>query len=208
MYLARTPRLARLLFGSRLWRMPAEEKALYLTFDDGPVPEATPWVLDQLKAHDAKATFFCIGKNIEANPDLFARVKAEGHAIGNHTWDHCNGRDTATSTYMASVERCQKLTGTELFRPPYGRLMPAQARALRDNYTVVMWSVLSGDFDTRIDGARATRNVLKHAGPGAIVVFHDSVKAWPRLQVALPTVLEHFGREGYAFRAIPSGEQD
>jgi peptidoglycan/xylan/chitin deacetylase (PgdA/CDA1 family) len=204
MYLARTPAIARVLYGSRLWRMPVEgsDKSLYLTFDDGPDPEVTPWVLDQLRAHDAKATFFCIGKNIEANPDVFECVKAEGHVIGNHTWDHCNGRDTATATYLDSVERCQQLTGTTLFRPPYGRLMPAQGRALRDRWTVVMWSVLSADFDARKDGEHCTRNVLKHAAPGGIVVFHDSAKAWPRLELALPKVLEHFSAQGYTFKSL------
>ena len=205
MYLARTPAIARALYGSRLWRMPAEDdggKSIHLTFDDGPIPDVTPWVLEQLRAHQAKATFFCIGKNIEANPDVFARVQADGHTIGNHTWDHCNGRHTSLADYVASVQRCQPLTGSSLFRPPYGRLTRDQARALNNDFTIVMWSVLSGDFDVRIDAERCTRNVLKHTEAGSIVVFHDSVKAWPRLRETLPKVLEHFSGLGYSFKGL------
>ena len=204
MYLARTPAIARALYGSRLWRVPADDgdRTLYLTFDDGPIPDITPWVLEKLLAHNAKASFFCIGKNIEANPGIFAQVKAAGHSIGNHTWDHCNGRHTPLAEYIASVQRCQTLTGTDLFRPPYGRLSREQANALGPDFRIAMWSVLSGDFDVRIDAARCTRNVLKHAEPGSIVVFHDSVKAWPRLKDTLPKVLEHFSAMGYAYRAL------
>lgn len=204
MYIARTPAIARALYGSRLWRVPVEDagKSLYLTFDDGPIPEVTPWVLEQLRPYNAKATFFCIGKNIEAHPDVFAQVKAAGHSIGNHTWDHCNGRHTALTDYLTSVQRCQPLTGTDLFRPPYGRLTREQANALGADFRIVMWSVLSGDFDVRIDAERCTRNVLKHAGPGSIVVFHDSVKAWPRMKDSLPKVLEHFAGSGYDFKVL------
>lgn len=204
MYLARTPAIARALYGSRLWRVDGADadKSVYLTFDDGPVPEVTPWVLEQLRAYNATATFFCIGKNIEANPGVYADVKADGHTIGNHTWDHCNGRHTALATYMASVQRCQVVTGTEFFRPPYGRLTREQASALAVDFRIVMWSVLSGDFDVRIDAALCTRNVLKHAGPGSIVVFHDSVKAWPRLKDTLPKVLEHLAGQGYRFKGL------
>ncbi len=205
MYLARTPAIARALYGSRLWRMPADGdggKSIHLTFDDGPIPEITPWVLGQLRAYQAKATFFCIGKNIEANPDVFAQVQADDHTIGNHTWDHCNGRHTSLTDYMTSVQRCQPLTGSSLFRPPYGRLTRDQARALGNDFTIVMWSVLSGDFDVRIDAERCTRNVLKHTEAGSIVVFHDSVKAWPRLRETLPKVLEHFADLGYSFKGL------
>lgn len=202
MYLARTPSIARALYGSRLWRVDGADRSVCLTFDDGPIPEVTPWVLDQLRAYNAQATFFCIGKNIEAHPGIFADVKAAGHTIGNHTWDHCNGRHTPTAEYMASVVRCQALTGTELFRPPYGRLTREQAGALAADFRIVMWSVLSGDFDVRIDAERCTRNVLKHTEPGSIVVFHDSVKAWPRLRDTLPKVLEHFAALGYAFKGL------
>lgn len=203
MYLARTPAIARALYGSRLWRVEGDgDKSLYLTFDDGPIPEVTPWVLDQLRAYDARAAFFCIGKNIEANAGIFNDVKAAGHTIGNHTWDHCNGRNTSLAEYVASVQRCQALTGTDLFRPPYGRLTREQANALASDFRIVMWSVLSGDFDVRIDAARCTRNVLKHTGPGSIVVFHDSIKAWPRLKDTLPKVLEHFAALGYRFKGL------
>lgn len=199
----RIPGLVKALYGDLLWRMPAQEKALYLTFDDGPTRDVTAWVLDQLATHQALATFFLIGRNAHAEPELAARVRAAGHAIGNHTWQHVNGWRTATDAYLAEVDRTQELTGTRLFRPPYGRITRAQSKALMPRFDIIMWDVLSSDFDPRIDGARCARNVIRHARPGSIVVFHDSVKAWPRLKEALPVVLAHFAAAGYAFRPLP-----
>ncbi len=176
---------------------------MYLTFDDGPIPEVTPWVLDQLAGAGAKATFFCIGRNIEVHPHLLARIRAEGHAVGNHTWQHVNGWKTGHHAYLRDVLRCQALTGTDLFRPPYGRLTPRLVRVLSPRFKVVMWDVLSADFDTAIHGERCLRNVLAHVRPGSIVVFHDSVKAWPRLEYALPRALRHLRDEGYTMQALP-----
>ncbi|MEO8587780.1 MAG: polysaccharide deacetylase family protein [Flavobacteriales bacterium] len=203
MYVARTPALVKPLFKELVWNIPGEGRDLYLTFDDGPIPEVTPWVLDTLAAHDAKASFFVIGRNAAANPEILARIKAEGHSVGNHTWDHCNGWNTNTFVYLRNVMRCQHLTGTRLFRPPYGRLTRGQARALGARFNVVMWEVLSADFDTSITGERCLRNVVRNAKPGSIIVFHDSVKADPRLRYALPKVLEHFDSMGYTFKALP-----
>ena len=183
--------------------MPAEEKVLYLTFDDGPIPVVTPWVLDVLREHGALGTFFVIGKNAEAHPSLLDRIRSEGHSIGNHTWDHLNGWRTSTPKYLENIERAQVLTGTRLFRPPYGRITGEQARALRGRYDLVMWDVLSADFDTRVSGERCLRNVLRHASAGSIIVFHDSVKAEERMRHALPQVLTHFSKAGYVFKALP-----
>jgi len=186
-----------------VWRIPTQEKVLYLTFDDGPIPEVTPWVLDELARHRAKATFFCIGRNCAAHPDILARIRAEGHGIGNHTWDHPRGRSTPQADYMHSMGKAQEWTRTAAFRPPYGSITRAQSSAIRKSHRIVLWDVLSRDYDTRLDGARCTRNVIDNAGPGSIVVFHDSLKAEARLRVALPAVLTHFKAQGFRFAALP-----
>lgn len=203
MYLARTPDLVKPLLKELTWNVPVHDRTVFLTFDDGPEPGVTPWVLDQLAARGAKATFFCIGRNAAAQPALMDRLRREGHGLGNHTWDHANGWDTGTRAYLRSVLRCQPLTGTPLFRPPYGRITRAQSKALSGRFGIIMWEVLSADFDTTIDGAKCLHNVTTHVRPGAIVVFHDSLKAEPRLRAALPGVLEFLDREGYRCAPLP-----
>ena len=203
MYLVRTPALMKPLAGELLWHMPRSERALYLTFDDGPIPEVTPWVLDQLARFDAKGTFFCIGRNAAAHPWILDRIRNEGHAVGNHTWDHPSGWRTDQRNYLRNVLQCQAITGTRLFRPPYGRITRGQSKALSTRFRIVMWEVLSADFDTSLSGEDCLRNTCGNAQPGSIIVFHDSTKAEPRLRHALPLVLEHFSREGYVFRALP-----
>lgn len=200
---ARVPGLLKALYRDLTWSIPGQGRDVYLTFDDGPCPEVTPHVLDLLGTYDAKATFFLIGRNAMEQPALVERLRSEGHALGNHTWDHRNGWKTGTKEYLDSVQRAQGLTGSRLFRPPYGRITRAQSNALLPLYDIVMWDVLSSDFDTGIDGARCARNVTDHARPGSIVVFHDSMKAWPRASVALPVVLRHLQDSGYAFRPLP-----
>ena len=203
MVLVRPPALLRLLYRDLIWRMPAEGKDLYLTFDDGPVPVVTPWVLDELRAHNARASFFVIGANAAAQPDLLERIRREGHSVGNHTWSHENGWRTTLRAYMASIERTQAITGTPLFRPPYGRITRAQSRAMHARHDIVMWSVLSADYDTETGEEECLRNVLRHARPGSIIVFHDSLKAEQRLRFALPRVLSHFSGLGYVFKCLP-----
>lgn len=202
MYSVRPPLLVRAIWPGLLWRIPTTDRVVYLTFDDGPEPTVTPWVLDQLAAHGAKATFFCIGRNAQARPDLLERIRMEEHTVGHHTYGHSNGWQTPSRSYYRDVLNGAKCTGGPLFRPPYGRLRPAQAHMLRKHYTVVMWDVLSGDFDTRMDGAECARRTLQHLRPGSIVVFHDSVKAAPRLQVALPLVLASLRDQGYTMAAL------
>lgn len=202
MYLTRTPALLKPLLKELQWSGPAVGRKVYLTFDDGPIPEVTPWVLDTLARFGAKATFFCIGNNVALHPELFARLRNEGHSVGNHTYDHLSGWNTPHFTYLRNVLRCQELTGSRLFRPPYGRITKQQVRALRNRFSVVMWDVLSADFDERLDGDRCLLNVTEHSAPGSIVVFHDSMKAEQRLRQALPAALAHFAAEGYTMAAL------
>ena len=207
MYLARVPRLVQSLFPAYTWRAEgassvAAEPRVYLTFDDGPIPEVTPWVLDQLAGFQARATFFCVGENAERHPDLLRRLRREGHAVGNHTHNHLSGWGTDTETYVANVERADRAVGSRLFRPPYGRLRPSQAEALRSRYRIVMWDVLSGDFDADLAPRKCVRNVLTNVRPGSIVVFHDSLKGERNLRYALPRVLETLTRRGYRFAAL------
>lgn len=202
MYLARTPALVKPLLKEFTWCMPSKSKDLYLTFDDGPTSGVTPWVLDTLAEYGALATFFVLGRNARAEPAIMERIRNEGHAVGNHTWDHPNGWRTPTFSYLRNVVRCAEEVDTALFRPPYGRISRQQSRAIRNRYEVVMWDVLSADFDTSVMGDQCTLNVTRNAVPGSIIVFHDSVKAEPRLRIALPRVLAHFAGLGYRFKKL------
>ena len=220
--IVKTPKAARRLFPAALWKVRTREKILYLTFDDGPIAEVTPLVLDELKKYNAQATFFCIGKNITSDPEIFHRITEEGHAIGNHTQDHLNGWQTPHGKYFENVEKCaatihafgQKIPALSdsseidveergFFRPPYGKLSPAQYNQLKKHYKVVMWDVLTFDFDLRVRKEQVLLNVLKNAAPGSIIVFHDSLKAKEKVLYALPLVLEHYTRLGYRFESLP-----
>lgn len=203
MYLVHTPALLKPLARDLVWHMPRSARAVYLTFDDGPIPEVTPWVLDLLARYRAKATFFCIGRNAAAYPSILDRIRREGHAVGNHTWDHPNGWRTDQRNYLRNVLQCQAITGTRLFRPPYGRMTLGQSKALQARFQTIMWDVLSADFDTSLIGEDCVRNTLRHVQPGSIIVFHDSLKAEPRLRHALPQILEALSLDGYSFKAIP-----
>lgn len=204
MYLTKTPFWLRSLYPSLVWRMPVEgEKKIYLTFDDGPHPQATPFVLDQLAAYGAKASFFCIGKNVAAEPDIYQRILAEGHTVGNHTQHHLNGWKTDDAAYLHDIATAQEYISSNLFRPPYGRIKRSQIKALHQQQKkIIMWDVLSADFDTRLTGEACLAYVLYHTQPGSIVLFHDSEKAWDRMSVALPKVLEYFSEKGFRFEGI------
>jgi len=202
MYLVKTPHFIQTLFPNFVWKMSPKEKTIYLTFDDGPVPEVTPWVLDVLEAYNAKATFFCVGENVKKNPSILTDIIDKGHAVGSHTFNHLNGWSTDNIKYYHNVRRGAFEVKSELFRPPYGRLMPQQAMFLQRHYNIVMWDVLSGDFDPMISKETCLNNVISNASEGSIVVFHDSQKASEKLQYALPKALEHFAAEGYNFKAI------
>jgi peptidoglycan-N-acetylglucosamine deacetylase len=200
MYMTKTPQIVKRLFPAFFWQDDTVEKVLYLTFDDGPIPEITPWVLEQLAAFDAKATFFCVGDNVQKHPDIFAQVVAAGHTVGNHTMHHRNGWNTDYASYLHDVAACREFVGTNWFRPPYGRITPGQSQALRAlDYRIVMWDVLSGDFDPKLDPEDCLQEVIGASEAGSIIVFHDSVKSFDRLKVALPGVLSHFKDLGYRF---------
>jgi len=202
MIIARIPRLLSKTFRSLTWELPAGEKSVYLTFDDGPTPEITEWVLEQLDAYRAPATFFCLGNNVEAFPELYAEILSRGHAVGNHSWSHKKGFRTSVRSYVEDVDRAAGLIHSDLFRPPYGRILPAQVRALKKKYRIIMWSVLSVDYNAGISGEQVVRNVLENVRPGSVIVFHDSVKASKNLFAALPRVLEFLQREGYQPKTI------
>lgn len=179
---------------------------MYLTFDDGPHPEITPWVLDALKEYDAKATFFCIGKNVQQYPEVFAHLLNEGHRVGNHTFHHLNGWKTDTAQYIEDVQQASRWIHSNLFRPPYGRISPFQAKLLQTSstaYRIILWDVLSADFDTRLTGNQCFQYIQHAAQPGSIIVFHDSEKAFPRMKEALQNTLNYFASKGYAFDVIP-----
>ena len=202
MYLIKTPQLIQSLFPNFTWRIPTQEKTLYLTFDDGPIPEVTPWVLEQLAKYDAKASFFCVGDNIRKHPEVFAQVKEQGHTIGNHTYNHLNGWMTENIPYFHNVRHGATISNSILFRPPYGKLKGKQAQFLLRHYRIIMWDVLSGDFDPKVSAEQCLANVVKKVQPGSIVVFHDSLKAEGKLNYVLPKVLEHFSAEGYQFNRL------
>lgn len=181
------------------------KKVLYLTFDDGPNKTVTPFVLKQLKRYDAKATFFCIGKNVVAHPDIYQQIVDEQHAVGNHTFNHLNGWNTNTETYLENICAAQKIIHSNLFRPPYGRMKKQQEKNFlleNPHAQIIMWDVLSGDFDKKISGEKCWNNILRNAESGSIIVFHDSEKALDRMRYALPKTLEYFSNKGFRFDAL------
>ena len=206
MYLVKTPSWLRSFYPSCTWKIPSAEKVIYLSFDDGPHPEATPFVLAALKKFNAKASFFCIGKNVEAHQNLYAQIIQEGHTVGNHTYDHVNGWKTNTAEYIQNIELAGKLIESNLFRPPYGRITRSQIHKIKADKNlpqeIIMWDVLSGDFDLTLSPENCTKNVIKNTSEGSIVVFHDSAKAMDRLRIALPKVLAHFSKLGYQFKVL------
>ena len=190
------------LFSNYVWDIPNNENKVYLTFDDGPTPEITQWTLNQLKEYNAKATFFCIGDNVRKYPEIFQKVINEGHSIGNHTFNHLNGWKTNTSDYIKNV----KLYETEhckLFRPPYGKIKPSQSKILRKlGYRIIMWDIISYDFDATISKEQCLENVLKNVKSGSIIVFHDSKKAFSNLEYALPRTLQFLKEKGFVCEKI------
>lgn len=218
MYLIKSPLLLKWYYPSLLWNKSRTEKVIYLTFDDGPIPNVTDFVLKTLKVFNAKATFFCIGDNIVKHPDVYANVINDGHAIGNHTFNHLKGWKTDDETYIENTLKCQALTKSNLFRPPYGRIKKSQIKSLQSlvlspqsdsrlkiqdsRLNIIMWDVLSGDFDINLSPEKCYQNVIKHTENGSIIVFHDSLKAFDRLAYALPRVLKYFTNKGFTFSTL------
>lgn len=197
-YLTSSPWWLRRLYPDCLWEMPKDGGKVYLTFDDGPHPEATPLVLDMLAAAGAKASFFCIGDNVRKYPEIYQRILAEGHRVGNHSFHHLNGWKTSDSDYLEDIRKASELIDSPIFRPPYGRIRRSQIRALRNTgMRPVMWSLLSGDFDLKLSEEKCAQNVLRNLAPGHIVVFHDSQKALQKIKYALPLVLQLISERGW-----------
>lgn len=200
---AKTPILIEKLFPNYHWKVKTDTKELYLTFDDGPTPEITQWTLDILEKYNAKVTFFCIGKNVEKHPEIFQKIINSGHAIGNHTYNHLKGWKTLHRDYIADIEKATKNIKSSLFRPPYGKLTPKQGKTLIANgFNIVMWDVLSMDWDNSISPESCLEKVLTKSSLGSIIVFHDSKKAAKNMQYALPKVLEHFSKKGFSFKKL------
>ena len=205
MYLFKTPWLLKKRYPSLIWNLNRRNKIIYLTFDDGPIPIVTPFVLNILSSYNARATFFCIGDNVKKHFDIYKQVADAGHAIGNHTYNHLRGWQTDDDTYTANFLKCDELLNSRLFRPPYGRIKQSQIKRLRaakPGLKIVMWDVLSGDFDQSLKSEKCLKKVLKYVTNGSVVVFHDSEKAFPRLQYVLPRALEYWSRQGYTFAAL------
>lgn len=211
---AKTPILLKIFLKNYTWDIPAEtkEKILYLTFDDGPTSAITEWTLEVLKNYNAKATFFCIGTNIKKHPEIFNRIVSEGHSIGNHTHNHLKGWKTNITDYLTDVKiadtiiqnSCSKLSNSKLFRPPYGQITPRQGNALRKlGYKIIMWSVLSFDWEQDVSKETCFNTIIKSAKNGSIIVFHDSIKASKNMQFALPKVLDFYSKKGFVFKQIP-----
>ncbi|MGB4397958.1 MAG: polysaccharide deacetylase family protein [Daejeonella sp.] len=205
MYLTHSPFWLQWLYPTLTWHKNRKEKYVYLTFDDGPIPVVTPFVLNTLKNFDAKATFFCIGDNVCKYPEIYTSILANGHRVGNHTFNHLKGWATPDEQYLMNIEKCREVVKSNLFRPPYGRIRRSQIsrfKALYPEMEIVMWDVLSGDFDSRLNAEDCINNVLKNVKNGSIVVFHDSNKAYSRLSVTLPLVLEKLRTMGFGFKML------
>lgn len=201
MYFHKSNFLLKKLYPSFTWDKPTTEKILYLTFDDGPVPYLTEWVLDTLNQYQAKATFFCVGDNIRKHPHIFEKVKKQGHSVGNHTFNHLNGWKTSLEFYIENINLCQQFTGTDtnLFRPPYGKITRKQAANVLKSHQIIMWDVLSGDFDQKLSPTDCLKKLIQHSKKGSIITFHDNVKAQKNLQYVLPEYLAYFALQGYKF---------
>ncbi|HEU4789491.1 MAG TPA: polysaccharide deacetylase family protein [Flavobacterium sp.] len=212
-YWIKTNKFIKKIFPNYVWDIPNVENKIYLTFDDGPTPEITEWVLEELKKHQAKATFFCIGKNINNHAAIFLKTIEEGHSIGNHTYNHLKGWITSTEDYLNNIALCKseidnlaptiRNPQSALFRPPYGKVKKSQSKKLRQlGYKIIMWDVLSADFDQTITPEKCLENILQNVQSGSIIVFHDSVKAFKNLEYTLPRSLEILGQRGFTFEVI------
>lgn len=199
MHIVKAPFILRTLFPEATWNRSRKERKVYLSFDDGPIPEITPWILDTLNQYQIKATFFCVGENILQHLDIFERIKREGHGVGNHTFNHLRGWDTPQESYLENVYQCQELTQTKLFRPPYGRAKKAQLKVLKKDYEIIMWDVLTGDYDPQITPEQCLKNCVKYTKNGSIIVFHDNIKAIQNVRYALPKAIEQLLQKGFEF---------
>ena len=204
MLVERPPLLYRMLFPETVWRIHKRDHTVYLTFDDGPIPEVTPWVLDTLDRYGVKATFFMVGENVDKHPEVYEQVVKAGHRIGNHTYNHIKGWHCTTATYLGNVEQCQERIGdTNLFRPPYGKATWLQRRMLHlMGYRLIYWDILTRDYDKRVTPEQMLANIQKNTRPGSIINFHDSLKSNERTVTVLPQAIEWLQAQGYTLKAL------
>jgi len=198
-----SPVILPVLFPGLTWKMPVNGvKEVFLSFDDGPTDELTPWILEVLDRHKIKATFFCVGENVKNHPDLYQQIIEEGHQVGNHTYHHLKGWNTSNKGYYEDIKKADDLIASPLFRPPHGKIKPSQIAHVKKEYRIVMWDVLTRDFDQSIEPWQCMENVKKFSQPGSIIVFHDSLKAEKNLRYTLPRAINYLEGEGYLFRLI------
>ena len=202
MFIEQPPKLLRVLYPKAIWRMDPNEKAVYLTFDDGPIPEITPWVLDLLDTYNIKATFFMVGDNIRKHPETFQMVVDRGHRIGNHTFNHIRGFEYMTMNYLANTDKANETMKTDLFRPPHGHMRFAQYHVLKKYYKIIMWDLVTRDYSKRVNGEQVFEIVKKYVRNGSIITFHDSLKAEKNMKYALPRSIEWLKEQGYEFKLL------
>ena len=218
MYFNNLEYLLSILYPKLTWTRKTTDKVIYLTFDDGPIPEVTEYVLNELELYKAKATFFCVGENIHKNPEVFRKIIEKGHKTGNHTYNHLNGWKNENGHYLENIGKSDSImlenlhgnehlyhsnkSGKKLYRPPYGKIKKAQIKDVDKQYEIIMWDVLTGDFNKNLSPEKCLQKAIKYTGKGSIVIFHDSLKALPNLQYALPRYLKHFTELGYRFESL------
>jgi peptidoglycan/xylan/chitin deacetylase (PgdA/CDA1 family) len=202
MLIERPPKIYRCLYHGSHWRFNTDEKVVYLTFDDGPIPEITPWVLDLLDQYGIKATFFCVGDNVRKYPDIYRMVQDRGHVVGNHTFHHIQGWKVDKKTYLEDIEETAKLIDSKLFRPPHGHMRLPQFYALKKKYKIIMWDVVTRDYSRLMTASEVFETVKKYTRNGSIIVFHDSLKSGDRMKESLPRSLDWLIEQGYSFRLI------
>lgn len=202
MFIEQPPFFYRMLFPETIWRIPGDKKTVYLTFDDGPIPQVTPWVLDVLDYYEVKAMFFCVGDNVARNPNLFQVIRDRGHQVGNHTMNHVKGMSMSPEKYVRNVMNAHDLIQSRLFRPPHGHMLPGQAKLLKKDFSIIMWDVVTRDYSNKLSGEQVFGNVKRYARNGSIIVFHDSIKAERNLHYALPRTINWLRENGFLFKTL------
>lgn len=205
MFIERPPLIYRLLFPEAVWRIKTKRKskAVYLTFDDGPIPEETPWVLDTLDHYGVKATFFMVGDNVRRHPEIFGDIKRRGHSYGNHSMHHLQGMKVTSRRYLCDITEADRLIDSPLFRPPHGIMRWKQAKAIKDHYNIIMYDLVTRDYSRMLTPKKVLENVKRFARDGAVIVFHDSRKSSRNMRYALPRAIEWLLEKGYEFRTLP-----